>query len=112
MDLTVNQKRKLQQTWTLLAVGTSLGPLYIMFSDGFGNIVPFINGTIISFLISCTIAYFEIWMLTTGIRKIRFIHMVFLRTILYVSIIFLITFNVIVISRMIVNDQSYAESNK
>lgn len=109
MNLSVNQKRKLKQTRSLLIIGTMLGPIYIVFSDGFHNIIPFVNATIGAFLISCVIALLEIWLLEKGIRKLRFITLLFIRTIIYIVFITVIIVNVLVISRMIVNNNSYSD---
>ncbi len=109
MALTVNQKRKLKQTWTLLAVGTLLGPIYIVFSDGFKDIVPFINAIIIAFLVSGLIAVLEIWLLVKGIRKLSFIVVLILRTAIYLVLITTIIVNVLVVSRMIIYKLSYTE---
>lgn len=107
MALSVNQKRKLQQTRALLITGTLLGPIYIIFSDGFQEVHPFITSMVMGFLISGVIAIFEIWYLDKGIKHMSFLALVFLRTILYVLLILIIMLNSLIVSRMIRFDLSY-----
>ena len=109
MALSVNQKRKLNQTWALLIAGTLLGPIYAIFSDGFDELHPFISGAVAGFFISLVIASLEIWWLDKGIKQLRFIILVFLRTLIYLFFISLIASNVLIVSRMIRFDMSYGE---
>lgn len=109
MALSINQKRKLEQTYVLLIAGSLLGPLYAAFSDGFHEIHPFISGIAAGFLISLVISLLEIWWLDKGIKQIRFFVLVLLRTIIYIVSITFIAANVLIISRMIRFNLNYIE---
>lgn len=110
LKLTVNQKRKLKQTRTLLIAGILLGNLFVIFSDGFEKLHPFINATIGGILIALVIAILELWVFTGGVRKIKFIKLLTLRTLLYLFLITLILFNVMAISRMVRYDYTYLQT--
>jgi adenylate cyclase len=110
LALSVNQKRKLQQTRVLLIVGTLLGPFYALFSESFSfeELHPYLNGAVIGLLISLFVALMEIWWLDKGTKHFPFSILVFLRTIIYIVSITIIATNVFIISRMIRIDLTYS----
>ncbi len=101
MKLSINQKRKLKQALTLIIAGLLLGYLYVLFTDGFEKLHPFISATVGGFLVAVVIAILELWIFTGGVRKIKFLTLLTIRTLLYLFLVTLILFNVMVISRMI-----------
>ena len=79
-----------------------LGPLYAVFSDGFRHGVgPYINTIIIGFQIGSLISFLELYLFAGGLRKLRFITLFLIKTVIYVVLIVLIIFNVLVISRIL-----------
>lgn len=109
MKLTINQKRKFKQARTLIIAGLLLGYLYVILTDGFEKLHPFITATIGSILIAVVIAILELWVFAGGIRKIKFLTLLILRTILYLILVTIILFNVIAISWMLREDLSYIQ---
>ena len=106
-SLTISQLRRLKQAAALLLAGTLLGPLYTIFSDGFVSIDPYINSMVGGFLVGAMVAVLELYVFDKHWRKLRFTTVLFLRTVLYVLLIFLILFNVVVIYRMQRYDLNY-----
>ena len=107
-SLTISQLRRLKQAVALILAGTFLGPLYIVFSDGFVSIDPYINGLIGGFLVGLMVAVLELYVFGKSFRKLKFSIILFLRTGLYVLLIFVILLNVLIIYRMQRYDLSYS----
>ena len=109
LKLTINQKRKFKQARTLIITGMLLGNLYVIFTDGFEKLHPFITATIGGFLIALVVAILEMWVFAGGVRKIKFLTLLTLRTLLYLLLIILILFNVIAISWMLRYELTYSQ---
>ncbi len=109
MALSINQVRKLKQGRAMVLLAVFLGLLYVAFSDGFNEIYPFINGAIAGFVAGLVIATLELGFFSGGLRKRRFMYILILRTSLYFFFLTLLILNVLIVSRMIRLNQSYAE---
>jgi len=106
-SLTVNQLRRLKQARTMVIAGALLGPFYVIFSDGFVSIDPYINATIIGILIGFTVSLLEIFVFGRGPQNWKFITLLLFKTFLYIFLILLIISNVLIIYRMLKYDLSY-----
>ena len=109
MALSVNNIRRLIQGRNMVLLATFLGLLYVVFSDGFKEIYPFINGGIAGFIAGLVIATLELGFFSGGLRKRRFVYILILRTSLYFFFLTLLILNVLIVSRMIRLDQSYVK---
>lgn len=109
MALTFNQRVKLKVTRQFVVVGVLLGIVYIFFVWGFSDLWHYINGIVIGFTIGLLIAILELFVFSRGAKKLRFIWLLTLRTFIYFTLITLIIFNVVVISRLFLWDTSYFE---
>ena len=109
MELTVNQKIKLRVTRQIMLAGTGLALIYVAFARGFEEVYPFIVGAIVGLLMGAFISLFELWVFTSGIKKLRFSVLLTLRTLLYLVLVTFIIFNTTVVVRMIRFNLSYNE---
>ncbi|XOV94998.1 MAG: hypothetical protein ACFHWX_09865 [Bacteroidota bacterium] len=109
MPLNISQRIKLRVTTQIIGVGVILGLIYVAFSNGFSSLYPFINGGVIGLLLGSLIAYMELWVFTTGSRKMRFITLLSLRTIIYTTLIATVIFLTTAISRMVRFDHSFSQ---
>ncbi len=109
MDLTVNQSIKYRVSTQIITVGILLGLVYVSFSNGFDDLYPFINGAIIGLVLGVIISILELWVFTTGSRKMRFITLLCLKTFIYVTLIAAVIFLITAISRMYRTDISFME---
>jgi len=109
MSLTTNQKIKLRVSSQIMSVGVLLGLIYVSFANGFSSIYPFINGAIIGFILGALISFLELWVFTSGSRKMRFISLLTLRTAIYIFIITSVTLLVTIISRSIRFEMNYSQ---
>ena len=109
MKLTVNQQRKFRQALTILLIGAVIGPLYVMFEDGFGDWHPFINGLLAGIILASVVAVLELWVFTGGVRRVRFFVLFAFRIFGYLLVVTAVTFNVFLMSRMKRFDMSYGE---
>lgn len=107
MKLTIEQARKLKTTGILLVIGTFLGLLYPVFSDGFGSIYPYINGLIIGISIASLIAFFEFILFTGRFKKLPFYQTFLTRVILYTISMFSIIMFVFITYRMLYYDLNF-----
>lgn len=107
MNLTLEQARKLKSTRILLLIGVVLGPLYTIFSDGFGSIHPYINTMIIGVIVALTVALFEFLVFTGKIRKRPFYQLFLARILLYAASINATILLVMIFSRMLRYDMSF-----
>ncbi|MDH3649536.1 MAG: adenylate/guanylate cyclase domain-containing protein [Saprospiraceae bacterium] len=104
-----NRVRKLKQGRTIVLTGIFLGLFYIIFSDGFGEVYPFINGGVAGMLAGLVVAILELGVFAGALRKKRFINLLILRTTLYFVLLTFLILQVLIISRMIRLEQSYTE---
>ncbi len=92
-----------------MLAGIALGVIYIAFVWGFEEYHPFITGAAAGLLLGATISFLELWVFTSGVRKLRFATLLTFRTTLYLLLITFIIFNAAMISRIIIHDMTYAE---
>ena len=109
MSLTIQQSRKLKTAGSFILAGVVLGPVFTVFSDGFTSPVPYINAVVIGFSVALLVAILELYVFTGGMRKLKFITVLALRTGLYLVLITIIIFMITVLSRAIRYDVSFAE---
>jgi len=109
MDLTLDQERKLKATGYLLLLGIFLGPLYVIFSDGFVSVFPFINSVIAGVLIALNISFYEFVLFSGKIRKLSFYKILILRISLYIISIVSIILVVLIFARMFKYDLNFYE---
>jgi adenylate cyclase len=107
LALTVNQKVKLKITQQFILAGVSLGIVYIFFEWGFSDIYHYVNGIAVGLLLGLLLSLLELYFFSRGAKKVKFIWLLALRTLLYSVLIIAIIFNVVVFSRMIREDTSY-----
>lgn len=109
MSLTIQQRRKLKTAGILIVAGMLLGPVFTVFSDGFTSIFPYINAVIIGFSIALLVTILELYVFTGGMRKLKFITILALRTGLYLVLITIIIFLIVVLFRALRYDISFSE---
>lgn len=109
MGLSVNQKIKLKITKQFVIVGISLGIIYIFFANGTSELYPFLNGAIIGLLAGLLIAVLELFVFARGAKKIKFIGLLIIRSLVYLVLIMGIILTVVITSRTIRLDQTYSD---
>ena len=107
LGLTINQKIKLKITRQFVVVGILLGIIYIFFANGISELYPFINGALIGLLSGLLIAVLELFVFARGAKKIKFIWLLVLRTLVYVVLLTGIIMSIVIASRMIRLDLNY-----
>lgn len=90
-------------------MGALLGLTYSSFSDGFGVLYPHVNTIIIGVLVGALICYLEFIIFPKKGRRLNFIALLFIRTVLYISAISAIVFFVLLISRVIRLDMGFTD---
>lgn len=109
MILTLNQKYKLKQFAWISVVATCIGFLYTLIEDGW-NLAALINGSIAGCVIGIVVAYLELFVFTSKLRRASFIYLFLLRIAIYFVIALAITFNLFLLSRAIRYNLSYSEA--
>ncbi len=109
MGLTLDQSRKVKSTGILLLFGALLGPFYVIFSDGFTSVFPYVNSTIAGILIAINIGFFEYVLFDGKIKQLPFYQIFSIRIILYVVSILSIILFVLIFSRMFKYDLNFYE---
>lgn len=92
-----------------MLAGIALGLIYIAFARGFEQYHYFVTGALAGLLLGAAISFLELWVFTSGVRKLRFTALLTLRTTLYLLIITYIIFNVAMASRMMRFNMSFTE---
>jgi len=110
LALTVNQKVKIKITRQFVIVGVLLGIVYIYFANGVEEFYPYVNGVVVGIAIGLLLAILELFVFARGAKKIKFIWLLSLRTLLYLILITAIIFIVVLISRMKRFDQGFLEA--
>lgn len=100
MALSFNQRVKLKITKQFVVVGVLLGVVYIYFANGIKEFYPYINGVVVGILIGILLAVLELYVFARGAKKLKFIWLLILRTLLYLILISGIIFNVVLVSYM------------
>ncbi len=82
----------------ILLAGIFLGLLYPVFGDGFGSIMPFINGLVIGIVCGLFAGITEVFFFTRIRQKFSFISLLILRVLVYftffaAAIVFIMAFN-------------------
>lgn len=109
LRLTVNQKIKLKITRQFVVVGILLGIIYISFANDISELYAFINGALIGLLAGLIIASLELQVFARGARKIKFIWLLTLRSLVYVVLLISIILTVVIASYMIRFNINYTE---
>ncbi|MDN5210429.1 adenylate/guanylate cyclase domain-containing protein [Fulvivirgaceae bacterium BMA12] len=107
MSLSLYQLRKLRITAYLVAVGVVAGPFYVIFSDGFDHLFPYINSMIGGVMGALFISWVELELLSGKKRFLKFYYVLLIRTGLYGLVIPSMLFLIFVISRMVRYDLSF-----
>lgn len=77
-------------TAELVLIGTLLGVIYVMFSDGFGSIYPFIAGAGSGLVIGLLFSFLELVTFTGEFRKLKFGTILATRTLTYLVVVILV----------------------
>lgn len=93
----------------IVLTGALLGLIYSAFSDGFGVLYPHVNTFIIGILVGALISYLEFYVFPIKGRRLKFMSLVLIRTVLYIGSISSIVFFVLLFSRMIRLDMGFSE---
>lgn len=92
-----------------MVVGILLGIIYIFFANWISELYPFINGALIGLLSGLLIAVLELFVFARGAKKIKFIWLLVLRSLVYVVLLTSIIISVNIASRMIRLNQDYSD---
>lgn len=92
---------KWRQSVGLIAASTFLGITYPVFGDGFGSIIPFINGFVIGVLGGVAISGIELFLFYGPKRRLSFLTFVVIKSLTYTIVITAFVFSVIIVSRSI-----------
>ena len=87
MKLSIRQKRKLRVTSKLVFFGIAAGLFFVSLSDGFSDPYPLINGAAIGVLIALVISWFEFNIYERTLRKQKFITVLLVRSVFYLTAI-------------------------
>ncbi len=109
MKLSTNQKDKLKEVRYISLTAIFLGLSFIFFAHGTSRLFPYISGAIVGLVGGLIISYFELYLFTRKIRKIKFIWLLTIKSLLYLLIFTIIIFNVVVLSRMYRLQMTYVE---
>ena len=100
MALTVNQRAKIKITQQLIIVGVLLGIVYIYFANGLKEFYPYINGAVAGLLVGLLLAFLELFFFARGAKRLKFIWLLIIRTLLYLVLITGIIYHVVLVSHM------------
>jgi adenylate cyclase len=101
-----------KQALNLTLAATCIGFLYVVFSDGFDDIVPFINGGLIGFLGGIGVSAGELVLFKSIRKRISFIGIVCLKSGSYTAMMSFLIFMEILVSRSIQYDMTLAKTVK
>ena len=87
MKLSIRQRRKFRVTSKLVFFGILAGLFFVALSDGFSDPYPLINGAAIGILIALVISWFEFNVYEKKLRKQKFITVLLVRSIFYLTAI-------------------------
>lgn len=90
---------QLRQASNMICASLILGLIYPIFDDGFGSIIPYINGFLIGTTGGLGLALGELVLFKTIRKKVSFLEVVLLKILFYTTMIAFITFTEILISR-------------
>ena len=109
MAFSTRQKRKFTISGIIITTGFLLGIFYASLSDGFDHIFPFINGAITGTFVGLVISVLELQVFDTRARRLPFVSLLLLRTILYVIFIPSVIFFELITARVVRFEMSYRE---
>ncbi|HEX7017113.1 MAG TPA: adenylate/guanylate cyclase domain-containing protein [Cyclobacteriaceae bacterium] len=89
-----------QAVW-ITASGSALGLAYPVFGDGFASVVPFINGFVIGFTGGMAVSLIELFLLQSARKRMTFLTLVLIKSLLYTAVVTIDVFTVILVSRAI-----------
>jgi len=112
LALTVNQRIKIKIIRQFVIVGIILGIIYIFFEHGFSAPFHYVNGVAVGFILGLLIAMLELFVFARGAKRLKFIWLLALRTLLYFILVTVIIFNVAVATQMILDDIGYVAAIK
>jgi adenylate cyclase len=110
MVLPIKIKRKIRQLYLICTVGIFLGIVFVIFADGFQDLFFFINGATIGLLIGLFAGIMELFVFKTYFKRVKFYVTFLLRLAFYVALVLIVTFNEMVIARMIRDGTSFSEA--
>ena len=100
MALSFRQKYQLRRFLWIVIVGTGIGFIYTLTEDGWDHIA-LVNGTSAGFIIGILVAYLELFVFTSSLRKFSFLYLFLLRLAIYFAIALVVTLVLFVVSRAI-----------
>lgn len=109
MKLTTNQKNKLKVVRHISLAGIFLGLSFVFFAHGTSRLFPYVSGAIVGLVAGLMMSYLELYLFTRKIRKIKFIWLLTLKSLIYLLIFTIIIFNIVVFSRMYRLQMTYIE---
>lgn len=112
MALTVNQKAKLKITRQFIIVGVFFGVAYIFIEWGRTALYHYFVGATIGFILGLLSALLELYVFARGAKRLKFIWLLTIRSILYFLLITIIIFNVAVVAQMYQHDAAYVDTIK
>jgi adenylate cyclase len=95
-----------KQGLNLTLAATCIGFLYVVFTDGFDDIIPFVNGGLIGFLGGIGVSTGELVLFKSLRKRISFIGIVCLKSASYTTMMTLLIFMEILVSRSIQYDMT------
>lgn len=90
---------QIREALNIIIAAIIVGLLYSVFDDGFNSIIPYVNGSLIGLVGGTGLCIGELIFFRTLRKKISFLVIVILKTSLYASMMTLIIFTEILISR-------------
>lgn len=112
MALTVNQKAKLKITRQFIIAWVFLGVAYIFIEPGIKELYRYIVGATIGFILGLLSALLELYVFARGAKRLKFIWLLIIRSILYFLLITIIIFNVAVVGQMLQHEAGYVDAIK
>ena len=109
MKLSINQKLNLKTTIQISLAGIMLALAFIFFEYGLTTIHPYVSGAIVGLISGITISYFELYLFMGSLRKLKFIRLLSLKSLLYLIALTTIILNVVIFSRFIRFNISYLD---
>src|SRR5690606_373422 len=92
---------KWQQALWITASGSALGLLYPVIGDGFASVVPFVNGFVIGTTGGIAVSLIELFLLRSARKRMTFLTLVLIKSLLYSTVLTVDVFVVILVSRSI-----------
>jgi adenylate cyclase len=110
VTLTVNQRIRLKITRQFVVAGIFVGIIYIYNEWGISEPWHYIVGVVVGILIGLLLAILELFVFARGAKRLKFIWLLAMRTVLYFLVITFIIFNVAVIAQMVIHKLGYLET--